>query len=364
MQKRQSFIMLTVVILSPFFVFAEDELKSYRDLEGDLERKKQPTEEEKRFLEASERFDPWYSGPLITGGPSNLAAGVYSITPYEFLFTTNYALWDENRRTQNMTDRFVFSGSTTFQAGITNWLDTTLILQGAANWQGNKSSGGFGDMTVGIGIQILSEGLYQPAIRFVFNETFPTGKYQHLRGRLEGLDATGLGSYQSQFGLRIGKLILWDTQHPIYLRGAYSISVLTDVHVKGFNSYGGGKKTNGTVRPGYAQQANAAIEWSLTQNWALALDLVYNWSARTTFKGFPGVSETTFDNGGDPIDSIRFEGEAPSVGVGSNDQFSLAPAIEFIPTASVNFLLGVWFNVYGRNVPQFVAVGTNMSYTF
>ena len=69
----------------------------------------------------------------------------------------------------------------------------------------------------------MYEGLYQPAIRIVINEIFPTGKYQKLNPNLLGLDATGLGTYQTQFGFRISKIILWKTKHPMQLRGAYSI---------------------------------------------------------------------------------------------------------------------------------------------
>ena len=66
----------------------------------------------------------------------------------------------------------------------------------------------------------------------------------------------------------------------------------------------------------------------------------------------------------DPEDSLRFDLAPPVVGIGSNDQLSMAPAIEYNVNESMNFLAGVWFNVYGRNVAKFIGVGFVFSYTW
>jgi hypothetical protein len=275
-----------------------------------------------------------------------------------------YGLWDKNRKSVSITHRYSMNLSSTYQVGITNWLDFTLILQGMVNWEKSKTSGGFGDTIAGIGIPLLYEGLYQPAMRIVINQTFPTGKYQKLNPNLLGLDATGLGTYQTQFGFRISKIILWQTKHPMQLRGAYSVGVPTSVHVKGFNSYGGTHGTDGTISTAVYQEADMAFELSLTKHWVFAFDLVYNWAAHTEFTGFPGDAASVFDDSDDPEDSLRFDFTPPVVGIGSNDQLSMAPAIEYNPNEYINFLAGVWFNVYGRNVAKFIAVGAVFSYTW
>lgn len=357
-----------LVALAAFFpmvIFAtEDPLESARILQDNLDEKQNPSPQEIQFLEANETFDFLYAGPLITGGASNLHPGSFSWTPLTPLFMKSYGLWDEDRKSVSTPNRYSMNLSSTYQVGITNWLDFTLTIQGMVNWEKNKTSGGFGDMLVGIGIPLMYEGLYQPAMRIVINEIFPTGKYQKLNPNLLGLDATGLGTYQTQFGFRISKIILWQTKHPIQVRGAYSVGIPTSVHVKDFNSYGGTDGTDGTISTTVYQEADLAFELSLTRHWVFAFDLVYNWAAHTTFTGFPGDGAATFDEGIDLEDSFRFDLTPPAVGAGSNDQLSMAPAIEYNPSEYITFLAGVWFNVYGRNVPKFIAAGAVFSYTW
>jgi hypothetical protein len=355
-----------IIALSlPLLLAAEEpSYESMRVLQDSLDEKENPTEEETQFLKANQTFTPLYAGPMITGGASNLYQGDFSWTPLTPLFTKFYGIWDHHRKSQTITDRYSLNLSSSYQVGITDWLDFTLTFQGVLNWEKNKHSGGFGDLTAGIGIPLLYEGLYQPAMRLVINQTFPTGRYQRLNPKLLGLDATGLGAYQTQFGLRVSKIILWWTKHPINLRGAYSVGVPTSVHVRGFNSYGGAHGTKGTLSTAANQEADLAFELSLTRHWVLAFDLVYNWGAHIHFEGFPGRGETLFDEGLDPEDSLRFDFSAPVVGVGSNDQLSMAPAIEYNPNEHISFLTGVWFNVYGRNVAKFVGVGATFSYSW
>lgn len=346
-------------------IFADDNpFESLRILQADLDEKKNPTTEEIQFLEANETFDFLYAGPMITGGASNLSAGDFSWTPLTPLFIKFYGLWDEDRKSISIINRYSMNLSSTYQVGITNWLDFTLTIQGMVNWEKNKTSGGFGDVLVGIGIPLMYEGLHQPAMRIVINQTFPSGKYQNLNPDLLGLDSTGLGAYQTQFGFRISKILLFQTKHPIQLRAAYSVNVPTSVHVENLNSYGGANGTDGTLSTAVSQEADLACEISLSRHWVFALDLVYNWAAHTAFTGFPGYGNAIFDEGEDPEDSLRFNFAPPAVGVGSNDQLSLAPAIEYNPSEYITFLTGVWFNVYGRNVAKFISVGAVFSYSW
>lgn len=130
------------------------------------------------------------------------------------------------------------------------------------------------------------------------------------------------------------------------------------------NSYGGGEGTNGTLSTTVSQEVDLAFELSLTRHWVFAFDLVYNWAAHTAFTGFPGYGTPIFDDGEDLEDSLRFNFAPPAIGVGSNDQLSMAPAIEYNPSEYITFLAGVWFNVYGRNVAQFISVGAVFSYSW
>ena len=351
--------LLPLLITLPLFAFAnpfrddpvlgegefyqEEPVRTPQEIQLDLE------ENERLFETAQEMFNPWYAGPLLTGGAHMMPPGYANIQPYIFA-TDNYSAWNSKRKTVHTPHRWVLNPSVTgLQFGLTNWLDMIIALQGLASWQSGQHGGGFGDTMVGIGFPILKEDLNLPAIKFVFNEFFPTGKYQRLNPRKIGLDATGAGSFQNQFGLRISKLFFWSHKHPVNLRALYSYTIPTDVHVRDFNAYGGGYGTAGKVSPGNSQQFDAAMEYSFTQQWVFALDAVYTWSHKTKFHGTPGTTSS---------------GATAAVGGGSSDQLSFAPAIEYNPTPNLNFLAGVWFDVYGRNTSKFVSGIISMSLTF
>lgn len=348
----RSFLILAVSMALPFVAMAqengewveqEERIKSPEEIQRELE------EDERLFKQAQEMFNPWYAGPLLTGGAHMMPPGSANIQPYIFV-TDNYARWDSDRKTIHPPSLVTLAPSISgFQFGLTNWLDMILILQGSVNWQSGKHGGGYGDMILGVGFPILEETLKRPAIKFVFNETFPTGKYQRLNPRKIGLDATGGGSFVSQLGLRISKLYYWSHKHPVNLRASYSYSIPSNVHVRSYNTYGGGQGTAGTVHPGNFQQADVAGEYSFTQKWVFAMDIVYTWAHKTTFHGTPGRTAT---------------GGIASVGGGSSDQLSFAPAIEYNPSASLNFITGIWFDVYGRNTPKFVSGIISVSYSF
>ncbi|MBI2743412.1 MAG: transporter [Chlamydiales bacterium] len=336
-------ILAGLVILPSFLIADQGYQKTPEEIEQEL------SYDEKLFKEAQEMFNPWYAGPLLTGGAHMMAPGSALIQPYVFV-TDNYAVWDEDRKTVDTPSRVNFNPSISpFQFGITDWLDMSISIQGDVNWQRHKHSGGFGDSSISLGFPIMVEGLHTPAIKATFTETFPTGRYQRLSPHKLGLDSTGGGSYQSAFGLRISKLVFWSFKHPMNLRATYTYTVPSRVEVHGFNSYGGGYGTRGKVNPGNNSSANAAFEYSFTQRWVFATDLVYVWANKTTFSGKRGRNA---------------DGTVAKVGGGSSDQLSLAPALEYNPSPNLNFIGGVWFDVYGRNTSKFISGILSVSYVF
>ncbi len=320
----------------------QERIKSPQEIQRELDR------DEELFKEAKEMFNPWYTGPLLTGGAHMMPPGSANIQPYIFV-TDNYAVWNNERKSVSIPDRWNLNPQFVIQTGITNWMDILLAIQGNVNWQKDKCSGGFGDMSLNIGFPLLEEGLYRPAMKVTISETFPTGRYQKLNPKKIGLDATGAGSFQTAFGFRISKLVFWSYKHPMNLRASYTYIIPSDVHVKSFNSYGGGYGTRGKVKPGNNSQADVAFEYSFTQRWVFSTDVVYVWANRTTFSGNPGKNA---------------DGTTASVGGGSSDQLSLAPAIEYNWNANLGFLAGVWFDVYGRNTSKFVSGIVSVTYTF
>lgn len=337
-------------ILSLFFIFSFLLLNAQEDIPdlSPVEIQKQLDDAEKQFQQAKGMFNPWYAGPLLTGGAHMMPVGAIGLQPYVFA-TDNYALYSRHRHANSISDLVQFNAQFGLQTGLTSWMDLFVNLQGTGNWQNGRSGGGFGDTNITLGFKLLSEGVWVPALKFTLGETLPTGPYQNLSPSSGVLAGTGAGSFQTSIGFHIAKLVLWDTQHPLNLRATFTYNIPSLVRVRNFNSYGGGFNTNGTVHPGNQFNASVGLEWSFTQKWVFANDFVYVTNKKTKFTGTPGTTSS---------------GSAAPIGAPSSDQFSLAPAIEYNPTPNLGFLAGFWFSVTGRNSLAFLSGVVTVSYTY
>ena len=334
-------------LFSPEADFLAEQQEQVQQPQARLVRHKTPEEIQLELKEAQAKyehalklFNPWYTGPLITPSATMVPPGWAMWQPYIYL-TDTYANYDNDRHVVDRPNLFSIKVQPVIvQIGVTPSVDTTVIMSAVENWSKGHSGGGFNDITAAIGFLICKEDLYVPKMKFTISQSFPTGKYQHLNHNGLGLDATGAGAWQTSFTFAIGKVIFWNTLHPMNTRFAITGTLSTPVHVRNFNMYGGGFKTSGTVRPGNAYSADLGLELSITQPWAIALDIVYNWQNKTTFHGKPGFNA---------------DGTPASVGGLYNDQLSLAPAVEYNFSDSMGLLWGVWFTVYGRNAGDFVS---------
>lgn len=304
---------------------------------------------EKQFQQAKDMFNPWYSGPLLTGSASMMPPGSVNIQPYIFV-NDNFARYNANRHSHSLAhDLINLNPTVTIQTGLTEWMDTIWTLQGNVNWQNGQSAGGFGDMTGQIGLRVVKQGLWMPGVKVYFNQTFPTGNYKNLSSTKSGLEATGSGTYQTSFSLNVAKILLWDTGHPLSLRLSLNYYAPSAVRVTGFNAYGGGFNTSGSVHPGNSFKLSFGTEVSLTQRWVFANDLVYTTASSTSFNGALGTTST---------------GAVASMTSPSNDSLSLAPALEYNFNANVGILAGTWFTVYGRNSSDFISGILSVQGTF
>lgn len=328
---------LTLII--PFVLFAQSTQQIQKEI----------NEARRQYEHAKELFNPWYSGPLLTGGAHMMAPGYIGLQPYLFV-ADNYAVFDGHYTSHGIPDLIQLNPQiNALQAGITSWLDIALGIQGFCNWQDNKYSGGLGDTAVTLGFPLLVEDLYVPAMKIGIQETFPTGRYQKLTPGKVAVQGIGMGSYQTTLSYRIAKLCFWSTLHPLNLRSTVAYTIPTTVHVKGFNSYGGGYDTRGTVRPGNQLSVSVGMEWSVTQRWVFANDFVYAHHNRTKFSGKKGTTK---------------DGNTAHTGAPSSEQFSLAPAIEYNFSSMLGVLGGVWFSFAGRNSSKFVQGIVSVTYTW
>lgn len=303
---------------------------------------------EAEFERAKKMFNPWYTGPLLAPSAHIIPPGNYNIQPYLFM-TTNYAAFDESGHSHNVPNLYQLKPVFLFQFGIISWMDGILSIQGLRNKRQGHSDMNWGDSTASLGFGLLKEGPYAPAILLSVQESFPSGKYQHLSSHKGGVDATGSGAYQTTIGFNISKVVWWLTTHPMAFRFAQSWGIPATVHVAGYNTYGGGHGTKGKVRLGNSYSADLGYEFSFSQRWVLAMDIVYNYSQEIKFSGKHGT-----DSAGNPN----------AVGGPFSDQLSLAPALEYNVNENFGFIGGVWFTVWGRNSSDFWSGILSFTYSF
>lgn len=318
-------------------------IKSPEEIQKELDQAEQD------FKDAYQMFNPWYTGPILAPSAHLMPPGSYNIQPYLFI-TGDYGKYQASGSLKKTPTQYTLNPVFIAQFGMLDWVDSVITIQGIYNHLNGHGDFNIGDLPISLGFQLLKEKPYRPAILISVKEQFPTGKYQRLDPEKEGVDSTGSGSYQTSFYLNASKVIWWlSYKHPMAVRLSLQYTIPSTVKVKGFNTYGGGHGTNGKVHPGQSFSADFGYEYSFTQNWAAALDIVYTYAKATHFSGVKGVLA---------------DGTQASIGGPFNDQLSLAPAIEYNWNENLGFIGGLWFSVWGRNSTAFASGVLSVVYTF
>lgn len=294
------------------------------------------------FFQGVPKQSPWLTGPLLTSGINVTPRGFVNIEPYitASVFNGQYNQhWKSVSRTNFYNTNFALSTI----IGLTKWMDLNLFPQVNYNRTGHTSSLEFGDLPIGFDFQLLLGTLENntPGIKLYIQEVFPTGRYQKLRPERLVTDAGGLGSFQTVVGMVIGKPMVFSGLHYFTPRMSIYYDYFSPVNVKGFNVYGGARNTKGRVYPGGQCGALFAFEYSLTKNWAFALDAVSIYTRKTRFRGESGTNPLT--------------GEKAVLKAPAKLQFSIAPAIEYNFSSSLGLIAGPWFTVAGRNSKRFIS---------
>ncbi|HSX03307.1 MAG TPA: hypothetical protein VLG76_01110 [Rhabdochlamydiaceae bacterium] len=318
---------------------------------------------EAEFEEVKGTFKPWYTGPLITGSSNVVPIGTYNTQPFLYLMDF-YATFDEHGKSHSIPNWFQWRAIATFQFGITEWMNGLVIANFVNNSQKGHHAAAFGDTSFGLYIQLLKEDKYTPGVLFAVTESFPTGRYQRLNSKKWEIDATGSGSFQTVFTLNVGKVVWWWLlDHPMEFRMSLNYQIGSRAEVHGFNAYGGGFDTKGKVHPGDVFAADFGYQFSFTQRWVFALDVVYAFALKSTFSGRPGLAtEGGIAEGDEPL--IAIGAPFAAVGVPFNDNFSLLPALEYNWNENLGVIAGIWFSPWGRNSLQFVGGVATVTWTW
>lgn len=281
---------------------------------------------------------PWFTGPLFTPSGHVTPKGHINFEPYFFArdVTGDYdSHWHSH---SSKPPSWELRSRNVLKIGILNRVDLTIIPQAFYKMKGEASSVQFGDLTTGFNFSIIKSNpeLWYPSIKLTIFERFPTGKYQRGNPKKDRTDLVGRGCFETQFGITASKLFHIKNKHYLSSRVSINYFLRPAIHVKGFNSYGGGYGTSGVEHPGNHLSVSMGHEFSLTQHWSLACDFIYRHFNVNHFSGYKG---TTTKGGHTPAKI-----EHPS-----SEHFSLAPALEYNFSQHLGLIGGVWVSVAGRN---------------
>jgi len=292
-----------------------------------------------QVLQFDQRFKaPWLVGPILSPSAYVIPQGHADIQPY-FYYNIINGVYDSSwqiRKIKNIQEAIFILP---VKVGLGGNFEVGMAPGFVGRYSQGQSSYNLTDWTASVGYQLLFSKLKDPwpAIKAVFRTTFPVGKYQHLRAKKLKTDATGEGSYRPALGLVFGKLIHIYNNHWLELRLVSFYNFLQPVKVKGYNVFGGTYNTNAKVFVGDILTVDFAVQYSLTQRWALAIDVFYRHQNRTFYKGYQGTIELSKQALNHP----------------SNETLSLAPALEYSFSPKLGLVGGCWFSVAGRNSLQF-----------
>lgn len=284
--------------------------------------------------------EAWFPEPLLATKANNNAPGVTSISPSVY-WTHEYG--EASAHTLNST--------LLVEEGLTSWFDITLVGSYAHNRTRGQTDTGWGDTSLQLGFQILSQEKEpkDPTIRLILAESFPTGKYDSLDPKKRETDAFGSGSFETQLIVAIEKIFEAPTHRPIKLFFNGATNYPSPTKVSGYNTYGGGEGTRGTVYPGWTLSSNLGFQYSFTKEIASTLEVFASRQWPTRFSGTNGHAS----------DGTSASNRAPY-----NSLVTLAPGFAYSFKEDSYFLFGVEFNLARKNMPHFVTGIFSFQYTW
>jgi len=318
------------------------------------------------------RDEAWWTGPMLAPNAATLPAGRALVEPYLFDEVT-VGHFDASGARHSAPREQDLGSLTYILYGLTDLMTVGVLPRFGYNVPPdapNSSNVGIGDLTLQAAYGVLQyhDGHYTPAVSLVVQETLPTGRYDRLERASDGLGAgaytTTLGVYsQDYFWMPNGRILR------ARLDVTYAFSSSTSVHDQ--SVYGTPYGFSGHAYPGDVFTVDAAGEYSVTRNWVLALDVIYEHADSTRVSGSvppgsgsvpPGSGTMPPGSGTMPPGSGSAASSAYPSESGSSYSLGFAPAIEYNFSSTVGVLLGVRIIEIGRNTAATItpAIALNM----
>ncbi|WP_028389572.1 hypothetical protein [Legionella fairfieldensis] len=285
--------------------------------------------------------EPWFTGPLLAAAGRTVPNGHTSIEVYNF-YTLNLGGYNNHwvRVRRPTSNSIVFNP--VFTHGITDKMDIQFSLPDAYNRSHGANAHYIGDTSIALGYQLIEqkESKWQPNLRLSLQEIIPLGHFKNLDPSMNGTDVSGLGSYQTVFALNFQHLLQFNEINYLRTRLVLNYVYAARVDIQGVSVYGGTYRTEGIIRPGNLSSIDLAGELILKQNWVAVMETFIARRDRSHFRGIIGNEP---------------DGTPGTIGHGTIDLITLAPALEYNFNANVGLIGGPWFVVTGRNASKFIS---------
>lgn len=305
-------------------------------------------------VQADEAPKANFTGTLLTAGAAPYTPGHFYLQPYLVHTHTSGSYDDRGNRSaldDNARDDRL---SLLIGYGFSERLTGQLTLNGGRSSSAGQHSDGlrFGDSSAKLvyALRQPEPGTGGMIISGQVSQSFATGKHDRL-GENER-NGIGNGSHRTDIALLGQQSFLLSNGHVLRWRWQAGWSPSPSrVDVEGRSVYGTEPDFRGKVELSRRNSGSMGFEYSLTPQWALALDLSATWLSADVLQGCYPVQ-------GGQCETQREVG-------GSARSFSAAPALEYIPNDRVGILLGAEVSLPGgRNSSSFVSPQLSMVLSF
>jgi len=280
-------------------------------------------------------WDPWLTDPFFTPTATNIDPGHLLVQPV-FAALWQYGSYTNNWGIKREDTIWSINPGIVLQTGFSEKTGIEGFFGFTTNFQSGKQSTHFDDILLFLGYQLLEDdrNSWVPDLRLQLQVNVPTGKYKNFDPDKTDIESTGNGAYQLGPVLAYQKLYA-HTHSYFVLHWSLGYIFPFKANVKGFNTYGGGYGTDGTIRPSQTFYAFLSGEYAYAKHWVFAWDsfIFYN-TATSSFSGTPGV---------------QANGKPAETGLDYSININLSPQIEYNFSETSGLLFGVWATVAGRN---------------
>lgn len=283
--------------------------------------------------------EAWWTGPILAAGANTLPSGHFLVEPYVF-DSIRQARYDNDGRRHHLSRTDSYGSLTYVLYGLVDDVTIGIIPRFGYNSVGegpNSSHVGLSDFMIQGQYRFarFREGSWAPTLSLVLAETLPTGKYDRLGAHPS--DGLGSGAYTTTLSIYSQYFLWMPNGRIVRTRLNLSYSVSDTLSVEGVSVYGTDDGFRGHARPGATFLLDSAWEYSVTQQWVLALDVTYQHNASTRLAGLDSVP-----GGALPPTPVQADS-------GSSELVNLAPAVEYNWSSRMGVIAGAICTPAGRN---------------